>query len=393
MSDETKTEDPIFAGIKDKADFEREKEEVAKIELVVRKRRAENAIDKIQEGDKNAQISKTTSYGALSAEEVRTIQKDNTEYMLAARAKMVFMNEMFAKAIPYFRKNLILIGGKTGEGKSTTVANIAFTTIKKVNKETRKRRRVLVLTNEEKREDVYNRVTCLIKGWHYTNHDKFTDEQLNVFNQYIGVLSDGGMLTVIDDQHGGASGTTTTLEGVCQVFDNLIANDEFYDVVIIDYYQNVKESRHNFAMNEWEVQAAFAKKLDQYKNIYPAPIVLMAQVQQQDPDKKVPFKNRIEGRKVILNVATCCVEMIAKREDLCTEWIMHKSRFNEAVGEKITTGYYNGAYVPYTEEFKAAVAKMKAEREAKEIDKTIKMPSTKEVETPEEAKKEGTNNE
>lgn len=393
MSDENKTEDPIHAKIAEDAALEREKKEVQKKELVVRKRRAESAIDKIEQGDKDDEIAKATSYGSITKEDIETIQRENTEYMLAARAKMRFINKSFDKAIPYFRKNLILIGGKTGEGKSTTVANIVHETISRIDKETKKKRRVLVITNEEKREDVYNRVTCLIKGWHYTNHDKFTDEQLTVFNEYIGHLSNGGMLTVIDDNFNGASGTTTTLEGICQIFDNLIANNEFYDVIIIDYYQNVKESRKNFGMNEWEVQSSLARKLDQYKNIYPAPIVVMAQVQQQDSTKNVPFKTRIEGRKVILNVATCCVEMVANREDLCTDWIIHKSRFNEAVGSSITTGYKNGRYVVYDEEFQANVARMKARKEAEALDRAVKMP-VEQTETPAEpVKKEGTNNE
>lgn len=392
MSDETKFEDPIHKGIEEKALLEKKKTEVQNKELIVRERRANSAIDKIQQNDKDEEIAKTTNYGAISNDEVRTMQKDNREYMLAARNKMSFINKSFNEAVPFFRKNLILIGGKTGEGKSTTVANIIRETLVAVDKITGKKRRVLVLTNEEKREDVYNRVTCLVKGWHYTNHDKFNDMQLEIFDKYMELLSKDGMLTVVDDSYNGASGTTTTLEGICQVFDNLIAKNEHYDVIIMDYYQNCKESRKNPSMNEYEVQAALARRLDQYKNVYPAPIVILAQVQQPDPDRQIPFKTRIEGRKVILNVCTCCLEMVANREDLCTEWLIHKSRFNESVGEKITTGYKKGRYVLYDEEFKNSVAQMKARKEAENFDKSVKMPSVKE-ENIQETKKEGTNNE
>lgn len=392
MSDETKFEDPIHKGIEEKALLEKKKTEVQNKELIVRERRANSAIDKIQQNDKDEEIAKTTNYGAISNDEVRTMQKDNREYMLAARNKMSFINKSFDEAVPFFRKNLILIGGKTGEGKSTTVANIIRETLVAVDKITGKKRRVLVLTNEEKREDVYNRVTCLVKGWHYTNHDKFNDMQLEIFDKYMELLSKDGMLTVVDDSYNGASGTTTTLEGICQVFDNLIAKNEHYDVIIMDYYQNCKESRKNPSMNEYEVQAALARRLDQYKNVYPAPIVILAQVQQPDPDRQIPFKTRIEGRKVILNVCTCCLEMVANREDLCTEWLIHKSRFNESVGEKITTGYKKGRYVLYDEEFKNSVAQMKARKEAENFDKSVKMPSVKE-ENIQETKKEGTNNE
>ena len=363
--------DPIHEQMEKDALKEQKKREVLEKELLVRERRADNALDKIKEGDKASEIAKGTDYGALTEEDVAEKQKENTDYMYSARNKMDFINEEFEEAIPFFRKNLILIGGRTGEGKSTTVANIIKGMLSKINPKTGKKRRILVLTNEEKSEDVYNRVTCLIKGWHYTNHDKFTDEQIETFNQYIKFLSTDGMITVVDDSYHGAIGTTTTLEGICQIFDNLLEKKEYYDAVLIDYYQNVKESRKNPSMNEWEVQAALARKLDQYKNIYPAPIVVLAQVQAQPSDGNIPFKTRIEGRKSILNVATCCIEMIANREDYCTEWLIHKSRFNECVGESIITGYDKGRYVEYDDNFKNKIAELKAKKEANAFDRSI----------------------
>lgn len=380
MSDEKKFEDPIHAQIEQKALLEKKKNEVLEMELKVRERRAENAIDKLEENDKYEEIARTTNYGTLSEEEILSKQKENTEYMQAARHKMRFVNKKFDDIVPFFRKNLILVGGKTGEGKSTTVANIVYSTIELLNPITRKKRRVLVLTNEEKSEDVYNRVTCLFKKWAYVNHDQFTDEQVETFNKYISLLSRDGMVTVIDDTYNGAFGTTTTLEGICQIFDNLIKNNEVYDVVILDYYQNIKESRKNPMMNEWEVQASLVRKLDQYKNVYPGPIVILAQVTPDSEGGGVPFKVRIEGRKSILNVATCALEMVADREKLCTEWIIHKSRFNQAVGQKISTGYDKGRYVLYDDAFKDNVNKMKNTRDMRAFDKMVKMPDTKEKE-------------
>lgn len=400
MSDENKKEDPFHDHMEEKAAFAQKKEDVAKKELIVRERRVDNAVAQIEESDKNAAIAKSTDYGGLSDVEIANKQKENSLYMKAAREKMRFINKSFDNAIPFFRKNLLLIAAKTGEGKSTTVANIVRETIRHVSEATGKRRRVLVLTNEEKSEDVYNRVTCLVNGWSYVNHDKFTDVQVETFNKYIGFLSKSKLLTVIDDSFNGASGTTTTLEGICQVFDNLIANNEWYDVIILDYYQNVKESRTNVMLTEYEVQAALVGRLDKYKNVYPAPIVVLAQLM-PTAEEGMPFRNRVEGRKSIVNVCTCAVEIVPNREDLSTEWLIHKSRFNESAGKKITTGYDRGQYVPYTEEFQEKVRQLRSRQATEELDRAVppmgakaKMEAEAAPEAPpEEIKKEGTNDE
>jgi hypothetical protein len=363
--------DPIHDDIDETAELERKRKEVLNKELLIRDRKASSAIEKIEEGDRSTELAKKASYAGYSEQDVTNKQNDNTQYMMGARCRMTFINKSFNDVVPFFSKNLILVGGKTGEGKSTAVANIIREMISELHPVTKKKRRILVLTNEEKCEDVYNRVTCLIKGWKYTNHDRFTDNQVETFNKYIQLLSTGGMLTVIDDNYYGTTGTTTTLEGICQVFDNLIEKKEHYDAVLIDYYQNVTESRRNPMMNEYEVQAALARRLDRYKNAYPAPIVVLAQVAPPDAERSTPFKVRIEGRKLILNVSTCAIEMIRNVENSTTEWIIHKSRFNEGVGESVLTGYRDGRYVEYTPEFIEGVNKMIADRERRKMDKTI----------------------
>src|SRR5271166_1025524 len=100
MSDETKIEDPIFDQIKEVALEERKKKEVLHKELIVRERKVDSALEKIEQGDKNIEIAKKTNYGTLSEEEVLEKQRENTEYMHAARNKMRFINKSFDDLIP-----------------------------------------------------------------------------------------------------------------------------------------------------------------------------------------------------------------------------------------------------------------------------------------------------
>jgi DnaB-like helicase C terminal domain len=279
--------------------------------------------------------------------------------------------------VPFFRKNLILIGAQTGQGKSTAVANIAFRVKDLINPETGKRRKTLVLTNEERAEDVYNRITSLHKEWAYTNHSAFTDEQTEAYRKYIPIWAADGVITVIDNTHGGSHGVTTSLEGIETVFENLIKNKIYYDCVIIDYYQNIITSKKDAGMSENDVQARLSRMLDRYKNQYPAPIILLCQMKPMSENDRAPWQERIKGRKIIGDVCTFVCEMDADFDDFCTIWSVWKSRFAGSVGKTFKTGWDKGRYVQYTEEFALKINKLKEDRQAKEFDKKIGMTDVK----------------
>ena len=163
------------------AEFEELKRNVQKKKTILDNKRTDAQMQRLEQNEKDLEIAKITNFGGMDDEQRKAVKLANSSYINAARTSMSFINNTFKGVIPFFQKNLILIGGKTGEGKSTTVANIAFATMRQVNPATGKTRRVLVISNEEKTEDVFNRITCLIKGWAYTNHDKFTDQQIATF--------------------------------------------------------------------------------------------------------------------------------------------------------------------------------------------------------------------
>lgn len=334
-------------------------------------KRVNTQFSQLEQNEKDLAIAQSTNFGAMTANQIAKIQKENDEYLEAAKAAMYFINESFRSIVPFFRKNFIFIGGKTGDGKSTTVANIVHSVITQKNPLTGKTRRALVITNEERAEDFYNRVTCLVNGWHYTNHDKFTQEQKDTFKKFIPLLASNGRLTVVDNTHNDSHGVTTTIEGIETIFENLLRNEEYYDVILIDYYQNIITSAKNPYMSENEVQSRLSRMMDKYKNLYPAPIVMMGQVNAPDKDNKIPFQQRIKGRKIIMDPATCVIEMVADRKNLRTVWTIWKSRFTEAVGQDFKTGYDRGKFVEYTNEFAERVQRMAYEKEARKINETI----------------------
>lgn len=360
----------IMKVLDEKSALEQKYQELRAKKLELDTRRVTFDLNKVHQDEKDLEIARAANFGQMTDQQLDELIKVNDEYIEAAKNKMRFIDAVFDSVVPFFKKNIILVGAKTGDGKSTTVANIVRSTIIQKNDKTGHYKKVLVITNEERAEDFYNRITCLIKGWHYTNHDRFSDEQRKVFSEYIKFLGGSGLVTVVDNSFGGSAGVTTSMEGLKAIFDNLIEKQQYYDVVLIDYYQNFKYSKENSQLNEWEVQQRVAALLDDYKNRYPAPIVLMAQVDPNREDEEVPFQYRIKGRKVIVDVSTLIVELIADRENLRTEWVVHKSRFTEGViGKSFYTGYEKGQYVPYDDEFKAKVAAIQQKRQAELMDR------------------------
>jgi len=266
----------FLKGLSGESDLDKKKKE---IDI----NRTNNQYDRLKEGERKASLASQASFGPLDPERVLQLAQESTDYIDSAASAMKFISEVFDGIVPFFSKNLILIGAKTGEGKSTCVANIVRSTIAQINPITGKPRRCLVLTNEENIVDFYNRVTCLLKGWHYVNHDKFTQEQKQTFEQYIKLLSKDGRLTVVDDTHRTASGETTdglttTVEGIETIFENLLRDKEYYDVVVIDYYQGVMESTKDPMMDEFKVQARLTHVLEKYRKSYPAPKPILQSV-------------------------------------------------------------------------------------------------------------------
>lgn len=361
--------------------LEKRREEHAKINLLkdeVAKKKAQidnkiytKTLENIEEEEKDLNLIKQLNFGAMDAEHIKFLQQENIDYFEAAKHKMIFMLNDFDRIVPFYRKNIILVAAETGKGKSTAAANIAYAVLRQKKSDTGKKCRVLLITNEEKAEDFFNRITCLSKGWEYTNHDEFSHEQMQLLNKAIPLWAKDGWLTVIDNNFGGTHGLTTSVEGIQSIFENLLLKKEYYDVVMIDYYQNIILSKNSASIDHIKIQERLSKLLDIYKNIYPAPIILFAQLEPLTESNPKPFKLRIEGRKIISNICTFSMEMVVDYKRSATQWTIWKSRYTKAIGKSIWTGYDKGKFVPYTVEFQEKIQRREYERLTYENNKAI----------------------
>lgn len=309
----------------------------------IEKARIETQHEQLQEQRKEMDMLAAFDLSKNDEEYINALAKSSTDYLTKAKKSKVFLNSHFKGKVPLFPRNLILLGAETGTGKSTISANLTYNALIQGQK-------VLVLTNEEHPADVYNRISCLIKGWFYGDHENFTPEQIQFFESNIVNLSK--KLTVVGDSYNGMTGCTTTIEGLEAVLTNALIKNADFDLIILDYYQNVDRSVKVPSMADWQVQYRLCKFLDQYKNMTSAAIIALAQKKEGNKDKEIPFKEAIEGRKTIVNVSTCAINVIKDAELSRTIFEIKKSRFNACVGEKIYVGFDRGKYVEYTDDFK-----------------------------------------
>ena len=325
--------------------------------LAVEEARVRNNYRELEERNKLEKMTSEIDLSLGNEKYIKKLKKDNNIYMEGLKNSKVFINNDFRHLVPYHPGSLTLIAANTGDGKSTCAANLAYHDLVQG-------KNVIVISNEEKATDFYNRVTSIIKLWNYQNHQDFKEEQKRVFEEYIGILAN--KMTVVDNDYHGEPGQTTTIEGFKAILDKLLVMAKkgiVYDTVIIDYYQNIGMSTRNPKLVDWEVQAKVAKLLDAFKNSYPAPIVVLAQKKASTGDNELSFKELIQGRKIILDVCTCAIELKADRENYKTDWTIRKSRFSAGAGQTISTGYKFGRYVQYSQDFKEEMQRIKIERQ------------------------------
>lgn len=339
-----------------------EADDISQKEFKIRKHRATVQAKAIEEDEELLSATKNINVGIVGENYYENLIKENTDYFEQAQNAAYFINEDFRDMVPFFSRNLIFIGAESGNGKSTIAGNIAYHTLKQ-NKNT------LILTNEEIDSDVFNRITCLVRGWGYTNHRKFTRDQIAEFNNMYAKL--GQRVTVVSDKFNGKSGTTTTFEGIKNVLDSLLVSDKKYDVIVIDYFQNISTSLEDRNSPEWKVLDKVCQYLDNFRKLYNAPILLLGQMKPNNGEDAAPFKERIERCKAIYNKATCCIEVKADVENSRTEFTCYKSRFTSGIGKTVFAGFDRGKYVAFDNAFKN---KTLLDRQALEQNKLLAFP-------------------
>jgi len=241
---------------------------------------------------------------------------------------VIFINEKISEHFVAAPGSLMVIPSMTNNGKSTLTATISEALVN-TNK------RVLVLSNEEKEEDVRARVSCLRTSVSFGDYktNRCSEQQIIKVLDDAELLANSAQLVVISPQNDADAFKVTTVEGVIATLEN--AKGKF-DAVIIDYYTNVNVGT-NGSMDPWHVNNHFATELNTFKNTAPFPIILTAQcdsviakkadgVTMADLEGSHPAY-RWKGGRSILTYATDIIELNRLFEKSCSLLFAHKVRF------------------------------------------------------------------
>lgn len=284
------------------------------------------------------------------------IGEQNDRYQQVIEKKLPFINELLSLIVPVAAGNVYLIGGMTGAGKSTTVANIIIPILDKGNK-------ILVITNEERRSDVFSRVACrnINQSFFKLKLGILPAEIRQAINEECTRLED--VMTVIGTDFQDNPDMVCTPEGLKLVFEHFAPG---HDVMLFDYYQNITISRVNDDPQPWVHQATFSSFLNIFKNTFNGPIFVMSQLMEAKEKNPASFKERIEGRKSIANVAPVHIELRPHKEDFTTTFCVHKDRLTSQDGAAMRMGFdkNSGRYVKNDDEFKVKAARWIADRAA-----------------------------
>ena len=248
--------------------------------------------------------------------------------------RITLINDSLTAAIPFTRENLYLFCAYTGSGKSTVAANISYPLWKQDKK-------VLVVSNEETKQDVLFRIACLELGFNFNDYKKGQmpqDMQRQALMLFPEISKNVKVLDVT-----WRDGMTTKIEGVKKALEAVKGQN--YSCVLIDYYQLIKYSLTDPTRTTYDVLNDLRTWLGQYIKSSEIPVCMFIQL--YSIGKRGGVKDidaRIKECSAIVEPATVIVEVVPNYDDATSDFIIHKDRFGVA-GNKIVCPFEKGRYL------------------------------------------------
>lgn len=275
--------------------------------------------------------------------------------------RITLINESLTSAIPFTRENLYLFCAVSGSGKSTIAANISYPLWKQQKK-------VLVISNEETKQDILFRIAALELGYSFNEFKKGL-MPIERQRECIALFPDISKYVKILDVTW-RDGLTTKIEGVQKALESVI--DQGYSCALIDYYQLIKDSLFEENRTRYDVLNDFRIWLGKYIKSCEIPVCLFVQLYSMGKRGGVrDIDARIKECSAIVEPATVIIEAVPNFEDATTDFIIHKDRFGVA-GHRITCPFQHGRYLKALSE--REIAERRLEQLTEELEEGVEEP-------------------
>lgn len=277
---------------------------------------------------------KFPKYRSPSSEErLEQIEFDRALRLMALNHRVPFLCDAFDDVL-WLTMGVTCIGGCTGDGKSTTAANIIAHYINHCQKT------VLVISNEESSEDICSRVACILlrHSWHRYRKSDLPSLEL----KQIRALTDNlvKIVEIVPWQTNKLD--MSVLEDVQAVLKHVSKKRGDYGLVLIDYLQSITESTN--AKSTVEISKKFGNYLKSYGRKVPIPVVVFVQLKNRS--EGADFGSRVQNDRTFVNHAVACVEVVSDYDTQVTSFKIHKDRFGTSRGKSVETNFVEGRYEP-----------------------------------------------
>ena len=303
---------------------------------------AKNLSQQVEGSEYNITLQdlKDTSSKASLINMVRDIRK----YNAMLEQKITFVNKILTNAVPLTMENLYLLCAYSGNGKSSCVANVAEPLWQEQKK-------VLVISNEESKQDVYLRIACLKLDLDFNDYKKGRMSKTDLAEASMLFPDIAKYVDIFDVDN--KDGATSTLEGVIEILE--AARDGKYSCILLDYYQNIIRSINEPTMSKYEILDRFRSYLMRFIKNSSVPVIACVQLHSLGKRNNKDLDSRIIAGPTIYQAATVVIEMVPNFKNWTTNFLIKKDRFG-LTGHRVELGFDNGKFVEITDEFKRKVA-------------------------------------
>lgn len=295
--------------------------------------------------DFEVSLNEIESFG--NSESLKEMVTDVNKYRQMLKERITFINPSLTTVVPFTRENLYLICAYSGNGKSTIAANISYPLWQQQKK-------ILVISNEESKQDVIFRIACLHLGENFNEYKKGRMPLTTIkkiMNLFPAITQ---WVKVIDVNY--KDGLTTKAEGIENLLE-AVRNKDF-SCVMIDYYQLAKYSARDPSANPYTVLDKLRIFFGKYIKNSNIPIVVFAQLHSMGKRNNKDLDSRIKDCPAVYEPSTVVIEVVPDFENQTSDFKIHKDRFG-AAGFRVSCGFDKGKFVDMDEDFVAALDKRK----------------------------------